>query len=145
MRVVLDANVFLSALPHLRNQDSPPRMVLGAWLAGDIDVVISGHIIEEVSRNLRKPYFAAVLKGTDAIRIWEEIRLIAEMVEFRSEEIIPQLASHPEDDYVLATALVGEVDYLVTGDRQLQRLAFIGQTRIVSPAEMLHIIETGTS
>lgn len=139
MRVVLDANVFLAALPRLRDQDSPPRRILGAWLAGDIDVVISEHIIEEVSRNLQKPYFATVLEGTNAIRIWSEIRLIAEVVEIPSEAV-RRLASHPEDDYVLATALAGQVDYLVTGDRQLQKLGVIGDARIVSPAEALDII-----
>ena len=141
MKVVLDANVFLSALPRLRDQDSPPRKILGAWLAGEVDVVISGHIIDEVSRNLRKPYFAAMLAGTDAVRVWEEIRLIAEVVEIHPEANLPQLASHPEHNYVLATALAAEADYLVTGDRQLQKLAAIGETRIVSPAKMLHIIE----
>ena len=141
MRVVLDANVFLSGIPRLRDQDSPPRKILGLWLAGEIDVVISGHIIDEVSRNLRKPYFAALLEGTDAIDVWDEIRLIAEMVELRSDAPVPQLASHPEDNYVLLTALDGHVDYLVTGDRQLQKLAVIGDTRIVSPAEMLRIID----
>ena len=143
MRVVLDANVFLSALPRLRDQDSPPRRILGAWLTGEVDIVISAHIIEEVSRNLRKPYFATVLGGTEAIQVWEEIRRIAEVVELHSQEMVPQLASHPEDNYVLATALVGEVDYLVTGDRQLQRLETIGSIRIVSPAEMLLIIGKG--
>jgi uncharacterized protein len=143
VRVVLDANIFLSALPRLRDQDSPPRKILGAWLAGEIDVVISGHIIEEVSRNLRKPYFAARLEGIDAIRIWEEIRLVAEVVELQPQEPLPQLASHPEDDYVLATVLEGKADYLVTGDRQLQKLGSIGNVTIVSPAEMLRIIEMG--
>lgn len=141
MRVVLDANVYLSALPRLRDQDSPPRKIIGAWLAGDIDIVISARIIEEVSRNLRKPYFAARLKGTDAVRVWEEIGLIAEMVELPSQEHIPQLASHAEDDYVLSTALAGKADYLVTGDRQLQNLGAIGDARIVSPAEMIQFIE----
>lgn len=143
MRVVLDANVFLSAIPRLRDQDTPPRKIIGAWLAGEIDVVISRHIMEEVSRNFRKPYFSARLKGTDAIQVWEEIRLIAEVVEFHPDTTVPQLASHPEDNWVLATALEGSVDYLVTGDKQLQKLVVIGDARIVSPAEMLRIIEAG--
>lgn len=141
MRVVLDANVFLSGIPRLQDQDSPPRRILGAWLAGEIDVVVSEHIIEEVARNFRKPYFAAVLNGTDTIAVWEEIRLIAEKVELRPGMHLPELASHPEDNYVLLTALEGNVDYLVTGDRQLQKLAVIGKARIVSPAEMLRIID----
>lgn len=141
MRVVLGANVFLSGIPRLRDQDSPPRRVLGAWLAGEIDVVISEHIIEEVSRNFRKPYFAALLEDTDALEIWEGIRLVAEVVDLPPETVVPQLASHPEDNYVLATALEGHADYLVTGDRQLRKLVAVGAVKIVSPAELLQVIE----
>lgn len=32
------------------------------------------------------------------------------------------IATHPEDDLILATALSGQADYLVTGDRQLLKL-----------------------
>jgi predicted nucleic acid-binding protein len=32
------------------------------------------------------------------------------------------VATHPEDDVILATAVSADVDYLVTGDVQLQRL-----------------------
>lgn len=63
MRIVLDANVWLAGIPRLRDQDSPPRKLIGAWMDGAFDVVISDHIIEEVIRNFRKPYFAALLQG----------------------------------------------------------------------------------
>ena len=45
-------------------------------------------------------------------------------------------ASDPNDAFLLAMALGGEADYLVTGDRRaglLQR-GSIGRTRIVTPA-----------
>jgi putative PIN family toxin of toxin-antitoxin system len=110
-------------------------------LAGEIDVVISHHIIEEVSRNFQKPWFAEKLLGTDAIQIWEEVRSIAEVVELDPDSALPGLASRPEDDFVLATALQARVDYLVTGDKQLRKLATIDDTTIVSPAEMLVVLE----
>ena len=45
-------------------------------------------------------------------------------------------ANDPNDAFLLAMALVGEADYLLTGDRRaglLQR-ASVGRTRIVTPA-----------
>ena len=45
-------------------------------------------------------------------------------------------ANDPDDAFLLAMALAGEADYLVTGDRRaglLQR-GHIGRTRIVTPA-----------
>jgi predicted nucleic acid-binding protein len=110
-------------------------------MSGAYDLLISDHIIDEVIRNLEKPYFAAVLKGTDAPLIFQEIRSHAEMVDLSPHSLLPSKASHPEDNYVLAAALEGHADYLVTGDKQLQKIAVIGDTAIVGPAEMLRILE----
>jgi predicted nucleic acid-binding protein len=42
----------------------------------------------------------------------------------------------PNDAFLLAMALAGEADYLVTGDRRAGRLqrGSVGRTRILSPA-----------
>lgn len=71
------------------------------------------------------------------------MRLVAEVVELRPETVVPLVATHPEDNYVLATALEGNADDLVTGDKQLQKLAVIGVVRIVIPAELLETIRLG--
>jgi predicted nucleic acid-binding protein len=73
VRVVLDANVFLSGIPRLRDQDTSPRKLIAAWLDGAFDLVLSDHITEEVVRNLRKPYFVTALSGVDAVGIFEDI------------------------------------------------------------------------
>ena len=51
------------------------------------------------------------------------------------------VASHPEDDPVLATAVSAAADYLVTGDRQLQQLGSYQGVRIVSPREFLTLLD----
>lgn len=38
-----------------------------------------------------------------------------------------------EDDWVLSAAVSARADFLVTGDRQLQRLETIGECNIVNP------------
>lgn len=80
MRVVLDADVYLCAIPRLRDQDSPPRRIIAAWLAGGFDAVISDHIIEEVTRNLQKPWFVAAAGDIDAVAIFGGIREVVELV-----------------------------------------------------------------
>ena len=50
------------------------------------------------------------------------------------------VATHPEDDLVLATAVSGQVDYLVTGDRQILRLGMYEGVTIISPAAFLDIL-----
>lgn len=64
------------------------------------------------------------------------------MIELDSESLQTRMASHPEDDYVLATVVKGNADYLVTGDKQLQKITSIGGAPILSPAVMLRIIES---
>lgn len=51
------------------------------------------------------------------------------------------VAAHPEDDLVLATALSGQADYLVTGDLKLQRLGTHQGVQILSPRAFLDVLE----
>lgn len=140
MGVVLDANVYLSGIPRLRDQDSPPRKLIAAWLAGEFDVVISDHIIDEVTRNLRKPYFKQVTEGIDAIGIFIEIHQLADVVNVQHLTDLPRVASLPEDDYVVETVIRGRADALITGDKQLLRLGTVGLAPVLSPLEMLDLI-----
>jgi len=55
------------------------------------------------------------------------------------------VATHPEDDLVLATAASAHADYLVTGDGKLQSLVSHEGTKIVSPREFLGILEANPS
>jgi predicted nucleic acid-binding protein len=47
------------------------------------------------------------------------------------------VATHPEDDLVLATAISAKAEYLVSGDTKLQRLGTYEGVKIVSPREFL--------
>ncbi len=51
------------------------------------------------------------------------------------------MATHPEDDLVLATAVSAAADYLVTGDKQLQRLGGYHGVAIVSPRDFLALLQ----
>jgi len=57
-------------------------------------------------------------------------------------ETVAGVATHPEDDLILATSLSARADNLVTGDLKLRRLGRIGGVRIVSPREFLDLIGT---
>jgi uncharacterized protein len=55
---------------------------------------------------------------------------------------IPKIATHPEDDLVLATAESGNAEYIVTGDNQLQSLKRFKDTKIVNPKIFSQILDT---
>ena len=55
--------------------------------------------------------------------------------------LVSGIASHPEDDLVVSAAISGDVDFLVTGDKDLLALRRHGGIRIVSPREFVELLE----
>jgi predicted nucleic acid-binding protein len=49
----------------------------------------------------------------------------------------PAITGDPEDDYVLATARLGQAGYLVTGDRKLVELGSYGSVTMIRPKEFV--------
>jgi uncharacterized protein len=56
------------------------------------------------------------------------------------EQSIPAVTRDRKDDYLLAYAVVGAADYLVTGDEDLLVLKHVGRLRIVSPPAFAGIL-----
>lgn len=142
-KVVLDTNVLASGLVSFKHPDRKPAQLLHAWRAGLFELCISEHILLELKETLNKHYFKNKLTPED----------IEEAVILLSEEctIIPITAvtkgitTHPEDDLVIAAAISGKVDYLVTGDKPL--LHKVGSSHkgvtLISPNDFLKIIQGG--
>lgn len=130
MRVVLDTNVLLSALisPH-----GPPDVIYQPWRAARFEIVTSIMQLDELRRASRYPKFKAVLQphrvGAMAHNLQRAI-----VLDYLPSDIE---ADDPFDAFLLAMAVAGEAEYLVTGDHRaglLQR-AHIGRARIVTPAD----------
>lgn len=131
MRVILDTNVLLGALisPH-----GPPDTLYRAWRTGRFDLVTSKVQLDELRRVSRYPKLKAILP---AYRVGTMVKNMQRAVVLDALPPLPPGtdADDPNDTFLLAMALAGEADYLVTGDRRaglLQR-GGIGRTRIVTP------------
>lgn len=129
MRVVLDSNILFSALisPH-----GAPDMIYRAWRSARLEVVTSLLQLEEIRRASRYPKLQAVLQPA---RVGVMINNLQRAVVLERLTIEVE-ANDPDDAFLLAMALAGDADYLVTGDRRaglLQR-GHIERTRIVMPA-----------
>lgn len=129
MRVVLDTNVLLSALisPH-----GAPDKLYRAWRAAKFEVVTSLDQLDELRRASRYPKFKAILQPN---------RVGAMVNNLQRAIVLDRLSSDveaddPNDAFLLAMAIAGEADYLVTGDRRagLLQKGSVGRTRIVTPA-----------
>jgi putative PIN family toxin of toxin-antitoxin system len=127
LRVVLDTNVLVSGLAY---PASKPGLILQAWRQGNLGIVLSRYILDEMVR---------VLPRLKRIRMTaSEIRDLADSFLFLGEVVEPAQLSDPAlrdraDLPVLGTLVAAEADYLITGDKDLLVLA--GRYPIVTPAE----------
>ena len=129
MRVVLDTNILFSALisPH-----GAPDAIYRAWRAARFEVVTSQTQLDEIRRASHYPKFQAVLQPSKVGTVLNNLQraIVLEKLTITTE------AADPDDSFLLAMALQGEADYLVTGDRRagLVQRGNIERTRIITPA-----------
>jgi len=128
LRVVLDTNVLVSGIAY---PASTPGKILSAWRRGAVTVVLSHHIIEELSRSL--PRMNHRLNWAPQ-KFEEEVDLLSLQAQIVEPAALPDTAVRdPGDLPVLGTLLAAKADYLVTGDNDL--LALAERYSIVTPAE----------
>lgn len=131
MRVILDTNVLLGALisPY-----GPPNAIYRAWRASHFELVTSSAQLDELRRASRYPKLKAILP---AHRIGTMVNNLQRAIVLEELPPLPEdiEAIDSNDACLLAMALAGAADYLVTGDRRagLLNQGHIGRTRIVTP------------
>jgi putative PIN family toxin of toxin-antitoxin system len=123
--VVLDTNALVSGFGWA----GPPSVIVDAVLAGELLLVSSPALLDELDRVLRYPKLARVFR--DPARIVERVRTTADVVEPGST--LGVVADEP-DNRVLEAAVEARVDAIVTGDAGLLDLASYDDIPIMSPA-----------
>ncbi len=130
-KVFLDTNILISALGWNGN----PRVIFEKCLHGELELVTSLNQIEELKRVMEYPKFSFTeeQKTTFLSIIFE----IAMMVEISGEVRI--IIEDPDDNAMLETAIVGNVDYLISGDPHLLKLKEYVNVKIVTASEFIGI------
>jgi len=112
--------------------------LINAFLAEEFRVYLSSHIFRELEKALTKPYFARRLDPHSLADYMAILRSAAITVEITAE--VHGVATHPEDELVLATAVTAGVSHLVTGDSNLLGLRTYQDIAIVSPRHFLGLL-----
>lgn len=113
MRITIDTNQLVRALMR------PPELAtfIMAWQAKRFTVVCSFPLLSEYKRVLAYPEVAELvyseLRRTFFTQLLEDMEMI-------SLGDIPSICRDPDDDKVIATALLGNVDYLATDDADIR-------------------------
>ena len=136
MRLVLDTNILLSAL---LTRGTPPDLLYQAWRRGDFELVSSAAQIEEVVRVLGYPHLRERVRGTEAAILVDGLKNLATLAEYLPDI---QISRDADDDKILATALAGQADYLVSGDKDLLSLPETCGVKIITPRDAMDIIKS---
>lgn len=132
---VLDTNVLASGFIRLRHPASTPDRLLGIVLDRAYPLVVSEHILSELTRVFAQPYFLRFLDPGQAETNIALLRQVAQVV--APAPGIQGVASHGEDDAVLATAVRVQPSLLVTEDSKLRQIQRYQDVTLLSGRDFL--------
>lgn len=143
IRAVLDTNVLVSsAIKHL----GKPSQIL-RQAPDRFHLVCSEFILREVAEVLGRAHIQR--KYPDQVtpaqreRFVADLRLLAVMVDPQTK--LGKMTRDVKDDPVLACAVDGQADYLVTGDPDLLELKEFGAIQIITPDQFLQVLTRGVA
>ena len=122
IRVVLDSNILISAFFW----DGNERSILRDCRKGKLHLVLSDFILEEVNRVLQQKFGVEEHLSRSYIR---EIFRFSEIV--ITKGIIDIIEEDPSDNRVIETAVIGKVDFLITGDKHLIKIKEYQDVQII--------------
>jgi uncharacterized protein len=133
MRVVLDTNIWLSGLLW----GGVPDQILQLVEQGQIEAIGSEEILDELQRILQRPKLQKRLKqlGITADSVMLAIRQVLTIVRIERLEV-PGLRD-PKDIIIIASAVAGNADLIITGDQDLLVLREFSGIRMLSPRDFL--------
>lgn len=138
MRVVLDTNIVVSALLW----GGLPYRLIEAASAGTIDLYSSPALIAELAEILDRSHIAKKMaeQGTSADEV---LTLYGRLARIVSPTDVPRVVlSDPDDDHVIACAVLAGAQLVVSGDSDVLALRRHQNIDIVTPADALRRIET---
>lgn len=117
LRAVFDTNVIIAALKS-KNPGSPTIELLQRWQAGEFALIYCDDLLAEylekfTTRNISLELRTAFL---------ENLLALGENIALSPDQIHPVILADPDDNVVIACALVGQATHLVSYDPHLLNL-----------------------
>ena len=112
MRIILDTNILIGALI---TKGTPPDRLYRAWLRGELELVTSAVQLAELADVLARPRLQKFLDADEASAIVENIGTRALILD---DPPGVDLSPDPKDNPILAAAIAGRVDLIVSGDKK---------------------------
>jgi putative PIN family toxin of toxin-antitoxin system len=137
IRAVPDTNVLVSGLMAA---GGPPRQIIDAWLEGQYVLVTSLYLMEELIHVVSYPRIRERLRFEEG-----EMEAIVSALLSRAEVTpgrltLPGVTRDPKDDAIVACAVEGKVDYVVSGDQDVLALGQYQGIEVVTPRQFIEIL-----
>jgi uncharacterized protein len=137
MRVVIDTNVFVSAL---LSPTGIPNQIFQYWELSYFDLLVSQESLNELARVLHYPKIRKRLHSTEEelaefVHIFQEKALI-----ITRQETVHAITEDVSDNLYLEIGIAGHADYIVSGDQHLLKLKEYRGISIMTPTEFQGII-----
>ena len=133
MRVVLDTNIFISAV-----LGGKVGVIIDEWKAGKFKLIVTDSIAREYLEVINRPKFK--IPQAEIIAASDYLLQLAEFV--TSEEEIHVIVADPTDDKFLEAAVAGKVDFIVSGDSHLLDLKSFREIPIITARDFINWLET---
>ncbi|PTR00823.1 hypothetical protein C8P68_10150 [Mucilaginibacter yixingensis] len=102
--------------------------------SGNITLLFSNELIEEIASVTKRAKFSKFFKPKDVESFFHLISPYMKVIEVKS--VITQCRDI-KDNFLLALAIDGSADYLLTGDNDLLSVKTIGNTKIITITDFL--------
>jgi putative PIN family toxin of toxin-antitoxin system len=137
-RAVFDTNLLVS---YLLVHRPPIATLIDEHLAHESFTLVSAaELLEELARVPRYPRLQRYYDAATRDRFVALIAALSELVELPAE--IPPISRDPDDDRVIACAVAGRADVIVSGDDDLLDLEQVGGIPILTAAQFLAGVES---
>ena len=134
LRLVLDSNIFISALVH---RHGTTGRLLDLWRAGMYDLIVSDRLLGELEAVLRRPKFGRV-GAEDAAELLGVLRESA--LRAPDPPAGAPLTRDPADDYLIRLAHAANAHAVVSGDAHLLELPPT-VCRVLTPRAAVELLE----
>jgi len=140
MRALLDANIFISFL-LTPDRDSPVTEIVRSGILGRFVLLLPEELMDELAKKAHeKRYLAERITPVEVEELVDILSGVSEFIPKITEEI-PAVTRDPKDDYLLAYALVGQADYLITGDDDLLVMGQVENIKIVTAHDFWEVVK----
>jgi putative PIN family toxin of toxin-antitoxin system len=128
-RIIIDTNLWISFL--ITNDYTKLDEIV---LSGNAILVFSQELLDEFLAVAKRPKFRRFFTLSDIEDLLETISDYADLVKVKTKV---EACRDRKDNFLLALAIDGNADFLLTGDNDLLELTTIGETAIITISDFL--------